>query len=207
MELYQLEHALRAAKDITGEQEFIVIGASSIFASVLHPSPVLTATQETDLYPRLHPEKAVQLNCIGEMSPFHSTHGFYVDAVGPETAKLPVGWENRLIAVSNENTNHAIGWCLEVHDLAVSKLIAGREKDCSFVEELFRCKLISFETVRERLPTVKELTPEFRAVVQERLENVHHRGNVEEVLKQIRTPRPSKGKQSKKSRGLEIGDD
>ena len=28
----------------------------------------------------------------------------------------------------------AIGWCLEPHDLAVSKLAAGREKDMAFVE-------------------------------------------------------------------------
>ena len=42
---------------------------------------------------------------------------------------LPAGWANRLVPVSNENTAGAIGWCLDVHDLALSKLVAGRDRD------------------------------------------------------------------------------
>jgi hypothetical protein len=34
------------------------------------------------------------------------------------------------------NTGGAVGWCLEAHDLAVSKLIAGRAKDLEFVAGL-----------------------------------------------------------------------
>lgn len=56
--------------------------------------------------------------------------------VGPETAILPSGWEERLIAVRNENTRGCTGWCLEVHDLAASRLAAGREKDVGFVAAL-----------------------------------------------------------------------
>ena len=54
------------------------------------------------------------------------------------TATLPSGWEGRLVAVRNENTLGATGWCLEPHDLWVSKAIAGRPKDLLDLAELRR---------------------------------------------------------------------
>jgi hypothetical protein len=38
-------------------------------------------------------------------------------------------YADRLILVSGTNTRFVRGWCLEVHDLAVAKYAAGREKD------------------------------------------------------------------------------
>ena len=43
------------------------------------------------------------------------------------------------------------GLCLEVHDLAVSKLVAGREKDMDYVGALFRHRLARTTVVEERL--------------------------------------------------------
>jgi hypothetical protein len=62
--------------------------------------------------------------------------------VGEGTAVLPNGWRNRLVAVINENTNGVTGLCLEVHDLAISKLVAQRPKDLEFVQELVRRDMI-----------------------------------------------------------------
>ena len=53
--------------------------------------------------------------------------------------------------VRNANTGDGTGLCLEVHDLAISKLVAGRDKDFDFVRGLLRHKLVRAETVRERL--------------------------------------------------------
>jgi hypothetical protein len=44
--------------------------------------------------------------------------------------------------LNNENTGGAIGWCLEPHDLAFSKLAAGREKDIAFVSALLRFNMV-----------------------------------------------------------------
>jgi Nucleotidyltransferase of unknown function (DUF6036) len=79
---------------------------------------------------------------LGRYSQFDQTFGYYADGVSPETAALPQGWEARLIRVSNENTAGAVGWCLEPHDLAFSKLAARREKDLTFVTNLLRLNLI-----------------------------------------------------------------
>lgn len=57
-------------------------------------------------------------------------------------AVLPSGWRERLIPVRNENTGGGTGLCLEIHDLAVSKLIAGREKNYDFVGGLLRHHLV-----------------------------------------------------------------
>ena len=66
---------------------------------------------------------------IGELSSFHHTFGYYAQGVDLNTSKLPDGWESRLVEICNENTNDVSGLCLEIHDLIVSKLYAGRQKD------------------------------------------------------------------------------
>ena len=68
----------------------------------------------------------------------------------------------------NKNTRGATGWCLEVHDLAVSKLVAGREKDLAFIAALFRHQLAMQELVRERLAQTS-LLESTRALVGDRL--------------------------------------
>jgi hypothetical protein len=53
--------------------------------------------------------------------------------------------------VENENTFGAIGWCLEPHDLEVSKLIAGRNKDFDFVSVMVDAKIVSAAVIQERI--------------------------------------------------------
>jgi len=53
--------------------------------------------------------------------------------------------------IHNENTGGATGWCLEVHDLAASKLVAGRQKDLEFVRVLLSEKMVSPETLAHRV--------------------------------------------------------
>jgi hypothetical protein len=78
-------------------------------------------------------------------------NGYYAQGVGPETAKLPAGWQNRLVAIHNENTNGITGLCLDVHDLAISKLVAARTKDMEFIQELAQHDMIQKGTMLERL--------------------------------------------------------
>ena len=80
--------------------------------------------------------------------------GYYAQGVGPETAVLPLGWEKRLVAIQNDNTNLMIGLCLDPHDLAASKLVAGREKDWLFVEAMLKHKLVTADVLAERIATL-----------------------------------------------------
>jgi hypothetical protein len=88
---------------------------------------------------------------VGELSPFHYAHGFYVHGRSIEAAVLLNRCPEQAIAVRNENTRNATGWCVEAHDLAASKLIAFRDKDKDFVRVLILEKLIDPGTLRARL--------------------------------------------------------
>ena len=88
---------------------------------------------------------------IGELSPFHHTYGYYAQGVDSTTAMLPRGWKNRLILVCNENTNNIRGHCVEIYDLLISKLYAGRQKDIEFFHAAIHLQIITKEILLERL--------------------------------------------------------
>lgn len=107
---------------------------------------------EADLYPLADPAKADLIDgCIGELSPFHESFGYYAHGVGPETAILPSGWQARLVRVANENTEGTIGWCLAPVDLAIGKLLAGRPKDFDFVRHMLRLGIVTATMIHEAL--------------------------------------------------------
>jgi hypothetical protein len=117
----------------------MVIGSQSILGSVAEPPAALVESMEADIYPVQRPELAELIEgAIGEGSPFHDLFGYYAQGVGPETAVLPTGWQERLVRIQNPNTDLTVGYCLDPHDLAISKLAAGREKDWPFVAEMIR---------------------------------------------------------------------
>ena len=110
---------------------------------------------EADIYPLNFPERADLVDgSIGEGSFFHETFGYYAQGVGPATATLPEGWQRRLVSVKNENTRGVEGLCLEVNDLALSKYVAGREKDLAFTRELARHRITRKRTLLDRLQTM-----------------------------------------------------
>jgi len=156
MQRSDLEHIIRASGDVANDDEIIVIGSQSILGQFPDAPILLLASMESDIYPKNKPELADKVDgAIGEGSSFHQLYGYYAQGVGPDTAVLPADWQDRLIEVRNENTAGVTGLCLEVHDLAVSKLVAGRPKDLDFVMELARQKMIERATLRARLKMTK----------------------------------------------------
>ena len=130
----------------------MVIGSQAILGQFPNPPEELLVSIEADLFTFRNEADAELIDgSIGEFSPFHRTFGYYAHGVGEETASLPAGWKERLIPVRNENTGGGTGLCIESHDLAASKLAAGREKDLSFVGGLLRHHLIDPEIIRERV--------------------------------------------------------
>jgi len=157
MKRSDLEHILRASKGVTGETEFIVIGSQAILGRFPDAPRTLRESMEADLYPRFRPELAEAIEgSLGRYSQFDQTFGYFADGVSPNTATLPKGWEERLIRLSNENTGGAIGWCLEPHDLAFSKLAARREKDLAFVSTLLRFKMVRASRLRKLIQRVED---------------------------------------------------
>ena len=87
---------------------------------------------------------------IGEESPFHQTHGYYGQGVSLSTAVLPDGWRERLVAFERADAEPAAARCLEIHDIAAAKLVAGREKDYQYVAALMDHRLVDAEVLRLR---------------------------------------------------------
>ncbi len=155
MQREQLEHILRAAASIAETSDFVIVGSQSILGQFPSAPKELLLSADADLFSLADPSKTDLVEgCIGENSAFHETYGYYAHGVGPETAALPEGWQKRLVTLQNENTGKGRGLCLEVHDLAVSKLVAGREKDSDFVFSLIKHFFVDPTILGERLKTV-----------------------------------------------------
>ena len=147
----ELEHVIRAAGAIADDREIVIIGSQSVLGQFPDAPAVLLASMEADVFPRNRPERADLIDgAIGEGSRFHEQFGYYAQGVGEATAVLPDGWRDRLVRVKNANTGGSAGLCLEVHDLAISKYVAGREKDFSFTSALARHRMTGRKTLLER---------------------------------------------------------
>jgi hypothetical protein len=152
MQRSELEHIIRASGDVAQDDEIVIIGSQSILGQFPNAPLRLLVSMEANVYPNHNPDFAERVDgAIGEGSSFHELNGYYAQGVGPETAVLPSGWKDRLVVVKNENTNGIAGLCLEVHDLAVSKFVAGRSKDLEFSQELIRHEMIRKKTLLTRL--------------------------------------------------------
>ncbi len=161
----QFDHLIRAVGHILGRSEVIVIGSQSIPGAVPeldHFPEALVKSNEVDFLPLPDPDETLADRIdafLGELSQFHETHGVYPEGVGAGTAKLPSGWEERLIRYETEATGGVRAMCLEPHDLAVAKLIAGREHDYNFCRALVSSGMVSITLVEERLATTPEVDP------------------------------------------------
>lgn len=160
----QLEHVIRAAAAVADDREIVVIGSQAVLGQFPSAPPEMLISMEADVFPRNYPERADLIEgSIGELSPFHESFGYHAEGVSPHTAKLPTGWQERLVVVPVGDVR---GFCLEINDLALSKLAAGREKDHTFVRAAVRHGLVDRAELLERIETMP-LDPAHRSRVQD----------------------------------------
>jgi hypothetical protein len=169
MKRSELEHLIRAAGSIANVSEIVVIGSQAILGQFPDAPSALLVSAEADLFPLHHPELADLIDgSIGEGSHFHEIFGYYAQGVGERTAVLPKGWRQRLVRIENANMRAVAGLCLEVHDLAVAKHVAGREKDLEFNRELARRGMTDSKTLLARLEDT-EVAAEVRKIIEARI--------------------------------------
>jgi hypothetical protein len=107
---------------------------------------------------------------MGDGSRFHETYGYYAHGVGPETVVAPAGWQGRLLRVElppiRRGDPAIVAWCIEVHDLVLAKIAAGRPHDLEFAADAVAAGLVD----PARLEPGIALIPEsHREVTRERL--------------------------------------
>ena len=152
----QLEHIIRAAGAIANTEDLVVIGSQAVLGQFPDAPAELLVSNEADVFPRGDPARSEMIDgSIGEGSPFQRAFGYYAHGVDETTSVLPEGWRDRLVLVASENTTFVRGWCLEVHDLAIAKYAAGREKDLDFTQALVRHAMVNREVLEQRLEATK----------------------------------------------------
>lgn len=161
MKRSDLEHILRAAAEIAGDAELVIIGSQAILGSFDETSlpDAASASIEADVtfFDDYDNNKSDLIDMhLGEDSQFHNTFGYYAQGVDLEVAVLPAGWQERLVTYTSPGANGATGHCLEVHDLVVSKLVAGRMKDMEFADALLRAGLVDAGLLRTRAQQLDE---------------------------------------------------
>ncbi len=165
----QFEHAIRAAGAVLGVSEVLVIGSQAVHGSMSGALPIeATRSVEVDVAVRddLDGRMADLVDgSIGEASMFHDTFGYYAQGVVASTARLPDGWPERLVRFETPATRGVIAWCLELHDLWISKAVALREKDRDFCQALLRRGVVTPAVLRDRLRTVAAIDERIRQAV------------------------------------------
>ena len=149
MKREELEHVLRASAAITLDNSFVVIGSQAVLLDFPDAPAELLLSNEVDLYPAVHPERSELIDgAIGQLSMFHDTFGYHADGVSPDTATMPADWMD---FAKLHYIGELTAVCPDLHDIAVSKCVAGRDKDAAWVCALLRHGMISIDKLVLRL--------------------------------------------------------
>ena len=154
----QLLDLTERVKLVAGIELPVIVGSQSLYAVTSNVPDSVRRSVECDflLLAAGPPVFRAVIEQIGFASSFQETHGYYADAVGLATVVLPSGWQERLVPLTDEvGRTHA--YCLEVHDTCVSKLMAGREKDFTFIKELLNRGLADMSTFLLRAETILDM--------------------------------------------------
>lgn len=121
----------------------VIVGSQALFAQTDHPPLIVRESRECDFL--LFDGKASERDTInrefGIFSSFAGEKGYYADALGLATVVLPDGWQERLVPLVDPE-GKVVAKCLDIYDLAASKIAAGRPKDIEFLAFGFSADLI-----------------------------------------------------------------
>lgn len=143
----QLESALQEAARIAALKEIVLVGSQAVFAHTDAPPIEVLVSEECDILAKDGSERlSVIESPLGKGSAYHRNTGVFVDPVQPELILLPQGWQSRLKPLRLQGLTV---WALDMRDLIVSKLNAGRLKDYEFINAMLRTGLAKFDDVVE----------------------------------------------------------
>jgi hypothetical protein len=158
------EHLLsliQQVRDLTGIEAPIIVGSQSLFAFTDIVPAMVRDSIECDFLLGVESIEAMTAvnKTYGVTSQFARLSGYYADGLGLATVVLTPGWQERLQPMADENCQ-VIARCLDLHDAAVSKLMAGRDKDWPFIKALLDGRLITLPTLAERAALIRDTVHE-----------------------------------------------
>lgn len=169
-----LQRAVRAVAATFKSDAVVIVGSQSVLVGWPQAPSLMRTSGEIDAYPtnarrwerENHPFEASELvNALfGAGSDFEEAHGFFIDGVDDETAKLPPGWKSRAVFLDIEHdgrTLTAIAPCTE--DMVVAKLQRLVEKDRSYIAAHHAARPLDTASVLNRLRSCSPMHQVFDA--------------------------------------------
>lgn len=164
--LDDLERTVRALATEFKTDKVFIIGSQAILVGWPDAPVGMRISPEIDAYPenaklwevqesKVHPgvEASEHINGLfGYGSLFHKTHGFDIDGVDENTARLPLDWQKRALVLPVQvsgRTVFAVAPCPE--DLIVSKLARLDPKDREFVATYHAARPLDLPLIERRL--------------------------------------------------------
>ncbi len=150
---------------IAGDRQLVMIGSQVVHAVTGEVPAEVVMSRECDLLVDESDPLAAAIDEVLGPGSAHAAERFvHVDTVSSTFPFLPDDWEERLVALT-PGAPHVR--CLEMHDLVISKLAAGRLKDYELVAVLLDRGLADVEVARSRIAAVSDLN--MRAILLARL--------------------------------------
>jgi hypothetical protein len=148
---------IQRVRAITGTVELVIVGSHCLYAVTEQvPEVVARSVEAGFLLGPYSLELMMQVNAdLGVASPYFKEYGNYADALGLASVTLPPGWETRLQPLANDD-GQILARCLELYDVAVSKLMAGRDKDWLFLSYLLDAQLIAWPALLARAALIQQ---------------------------------------------------
>ncbi len=150
MHIRSLKHILEVVIALTHPRRVTVFGSSALLgvnSGLGEPGGLLETSFDADLLiePYEEEQSAVLHETVGEGSIFHRQNRAYVDVLRPEIKDtLPGGWERRCVSLAGFDAVRCIG----KYDLAIVKLILGREKDKAVLKGMIQAGVINIQDLR-----------------------------------------------------------
>lgn len=148
MTLDQLFKLLGKARELSQQQDFVVVGSNAALALAEHtPIPAAMAmSMDLGCYTKDDPGRIFELvAALGEDSPFHRAEGFFLDPVSPALPTLADGWEGRLLTIERAGCR---AWFLDPNAAAVSKYARGEPRDRSWIRAGLDAGIVSLPRVK-----------------------------------------------------------
>lgn len=157
----QLHALLRKASELSGHEEFVIVGSLSILGAVSDPPDAMVMSIDVDAYMKADPGRTGDLcDALGQGSPFEDEFGYYLDPVSPNLPSFPQGWQDRLMLIDFGNVR---AFFVEPNDVAVSKYMRGEERDLRWLRSGLKDQLLDIDIIERRIGSAPCLDGELPA--------------------------------------------
>jgi hypothetical protein len=159
-----LDHILRAAKELTGQSRFVLIGSAALIARLRSVPLSMMMSREADLYAdEIEDDESVATlidGVLGEGSSFHEQFGYYADGVSAATAVMPTDWRSRSTKYLGRQAPGVTAICPEQNDIGLAKICAWREKDRAWLKNGLGNGVLDLSKMRARLKKMPSHAPD-----------------------------------------------